>query len=111
MEHEQDILIFTTFGDRDLAEEFISELLDLGLVISGTIFPEVELIYKWEGKVTIDTENKILFKAKASNYDKVEQYILKKHPYIAPEIIRIEASFGSQMFKDTIKTKISNLNP
>lgn len=111
MEADKDILIFTTFGDRDLAEEFISELLEQDLVVSGTIFPEVELIYKWEGKVTIDTENKILFKAKASNYEKVENYILKKHPYIAPEIIRLEASFGSDLFKEKVKTKISKLKP
>ncbi|MDF3820370.1 divalent-cation tolerance protein CutA [Leptospira sp. 96542] len=101
-----EILVFTTIGDRDMAEEHISEMLELGIIISGTIFPEVELVYMWEGKITVDTENKILLKAKGENYDRIEEYIMKRHPYIAPEIIKLDASFGSPAYKTFVAEKI-----
>lgn len=103
----QEILIFTTLADRDLAEEYIAEMLQNGIIISGTIFPEVALLYQWEGKLTIDSENKILLKAKTEQYPAIEEYIMKKHPYLAPEIIRLEASFGSDKFKSFIQQKIA----
>lgn len=102
----EEILVFTTFGDRDMAEEHISEMLEQGIIVSGTIFPEVELVYLWEGKITVDTENKILLKAKAQNYDAIEEYIQKHHPYIAPEIIKMEVSFGSPAYKAFVAERI-----
>lgn len=101
-----EILVFTTIGDRDMAEEQISEMLEQGIIVSGTIFPEVALVYQWEGKITVDTENKILLKAKADNYNAIEEYIMKHHPYIAPEIIRLDVSFGSPAYKAFVADKI-----
>ncbi|PJZ75888.1 divalent-cation tolerance protein CutA [Leptospira neocaledonica] len=107
MSSSQEILVFTTLADRDLAEEYIAEMLQLGIIVSGTIFPEVALLYQWEGKLTIDSENKILLKAKADKYAAIEEYIIKKHPYLAPEIIKMDVSFGSDKFKAFIKDKIA----
>ena len=101
-----EILVFTTIGDRDMAEEQISDMLEQGIIVSGTIFPEVELVYLWEGKITVDTENKILLKARAEQYDAIEEYIKKHHPYIAPEIIRLDVSFGSPAYKAFVADKI-----
>ncbi|EQA37437.1 divalent cation tolerance protein, CutA1 family [Leptospira inadai serovar Lyme str. 10] len=103
----QEILVFTTLADRDLAEEYIAEMLQQGIIVSGTIFPEVALLYQWEGKLTIDSENKLLLKAKAEHYPAIEEFIMKKHPYLAPEIIRLDVSFGSDKFKSFIKEKIA----
>ncbi|PJZ83284.1 divalent-cation tolerance protein CutA [Leptospira harrisiae] len=102
----EEILVFTTIGDRDMAEEQISEMLEQGIIVSGTIFPEVELVYLWEGKITVDTENKILLKAKTDKYNAIEEYIMKHHPYIAPEIIRMDVSFGSPAYKAFVADKI-----
>ncbi|ABZ96051.1 Divalent ion tolerance protein [Leptospira biflexa serovar Patoc strain 'Patoc 1 (Ames)'] len=102
----EEILVFTTISDRDMAEEHISEMLEQGIIISGTIFPEVELVYLWEGKITVDTENKILLKTTADKYDAIETYIQKRHPYIAPEIIRMDVSFGSPAYKAFVADKI-----
>jgi len=102
----EEILVFTTIGDRDMAEEHISEMLEQGIIKSGTIFPEVELVYMWDGKITVDTENKILLKADSAHYAAIEEYIMKKHPYIAPEIIKMDVSFGSPAYKAFVAEKI-----
>ncbi|XDD50835.1 divalent-cation tolerance protein CutA [Leptospira sp. WS92.C1] len=106
MADSNEIIVFTTLSDRDLAEIQLSEMLQAGIIISGTIFPEVTLMYQWEGKIAMDNENKIMIKARSDQYSKIEEFIMKNHPYLAPEIIRLDVSFGSENYKKFIKTKI-----
>ncbi|MBM9578525.1 divalent cation tolerance protein CutA, partial [Leptospira sp. 201903070] len=55
MTDSNEIIVFTTLSDRDLAEIQISEMLQEGIIISGTIFPDVTLMYQWDGKIAMDT--------------------------------------------------------
>ncbi|AYV55412.1 divalent-cation tolerance protein CutA [Leptospira kmetyi] len=106
MSSSNEIIVFTTLSDRDLAEIQISEMLQEGIIISGTIFPEVTLMYQWDGKIAMDTENKIMIKARSDQYPKIEEYIMKHHPYLAPEVIKLDVSFGSDNYRKFIKAKI-----
>lgn len=100
-----EIIVFTAINDEDLAQEFVQELLQEGFILSGTIFPGVKVMYIWDGQTTIDDEFKIMIKAREGNYNHIEQYIMKKHPYQAPEIIKISASFGSPDFKNFLVSR------
>ncbi|MCE9500734.1 MAG: divalent-cation tolerance protein CutA [Leptospira sp.] len=99
MTDSQEIILFTAINDEDLAEILISELLEAQLIVSGTIFPDVRVMYLWDGKLQADSEFKLLLKTKEVNYAAVEEHILKKHPYQFPEIIKINAQFGTDSFK------------
>jgi len=81
-----------------LAQEFIGELLEEHLILSGCFFP-VRTMFVWEGQMTIDDEFKVILKAREGNYPNIEDYIKEKHPYRAPEIIKLSAEFGSAEFK------------
>lgn len=102
---EGDLVIFTTLNDEELAQDFILELLEEGLIISGAIFPNVKTIFKWDGEVTIDEEHRLMLKTTEKHFDKIEQFILKKHPYLAPEVIKIPVSFGRPEFWAAIEAK------
>lgn len=94
-----EIVVFTSINDEDVAQEFVQELLQEQLILSGTIFPGAKVMYVWEGQVTLDTEYKIMLKAREGHYAGIEEYIMKKHPYLAPEIIKFQVSFGSPDFR------------
>lgn len=100
-----DIVIFTSINDEEKAMDMITEMLMNNLIISGVIFPGVKLMYKWEGKINLDEEYKIMLKAKEEKCCEIENYIAKNHPYLVPEIIKIQASFGSENFWEIIKSK------
>ena len=101
-----EILIFTAINEEEKAEDMLVDLLESGLIISGTIFPSVKLFYRWNDKINIDEEVKILIKAKEFYYTEIEAYILKHHHYLSPELVKLDATFGSKFFKDEIKKKI-----
>jgi periplasmic divalent cation tolerance protein len=104
----KEILIFTAINDSEKAEDMIIDLLEDELIISGTIFPEVKLYYKWAGSINVDDEIKLMIKAREENYEAIEEYIQTHHHYTAPEIVKIDATFGSDKFKSFVKKKFQN---
>ncbi len=109
MAESEEIVIFTSISEEEQAEDLIMGLLDRGLILSGTIFPNVRLYYRWDKAINKDEEFKILLKAKRSNYRKIEEFIQEQHHYIAPEVICIDASFGSPEFRKFIETKSARM--
>ncbi|MBE7438736.1 MAG: divalent-cation tolerance protein CutA [Spirochaetales bacterium] len=101
----EECIIFTTINDDDLAQQFIGDLLEESLILSATIFSGVRTMYIWEGQMTIDEEFRLMLKARKGNYAAIEKYIMEKHPYQAPEIIKIDAEFGSPDFRQYILSK------
>ena len=102
---KEDLIVFTTLNDEDLAQEFVLELLDRELIKSGTIFPGVTTIFRWEKVTHIDNEYKIMLKTHSESYDRIEEYIMEKHPYLAPEIIRIPFQAGSAHFEKHLQAR------
>jgi periplasmic divalent cation tolerance protein len=94
----EEILVLCSVNDEDLAQEFISDMLEDHLVLSGSILPG-QVMYIFNGQLTIEGDFKLLLKAREGNYTEIEQYIMKKHPYRSPEIVKIPASFGSDEFR------------
>jgi periplasmic divalent cation tolerance protein len=105
MADSNEIIIFTAINDTDVAEELITSMLESELIISGTLFPGTTLLYRWEGKINLDEEVKVIIKAKRENYDKIEDYLMHRHPYKMPEITMISASFGSERFREFCRNK------
>ena len=105
-----DIIVFTAINELDKAEELITEMLEKDLIISGTIFPEVKLFFKWDGKINIDDEIKIMIKAREENYAKIEEYIQNNHPYLFPELVKIPVTTGSEKFKTFLSKRAEESN-
>lgn len=105
MSQSNEIVIFSAINDTETAEELLTGLLEAGLITSGTLFPATTLLYMWEGKLNLDEETKIIMKAKREHYDKIEDYMMHKHPYKMPEITTIDASFGSEKFREFCRNK------
>ena len=103
----KEYIVFTAINDRDWADEFVSILLERKLIASATFFPEVEVMYMWEDHLTVDTEYKLMMKTYEDKIPAIEEMIANKHPYIAPEIIAFEASFGSADFRLKVADKIN----
>ncbi len=96
-----ELILFTAVNEEDLAQEMLVNLLHEGLILSGTYYP-VKTVFLWEGEIHLDEEFKLMMKARDGYYEDIEKFIMENHPYRAPEIIRVDASFGSAEFKKHI---------
>lgn len=88
------IYIFWTCRDKDEAKRIVHELLDRKLIACASIFPEIESIYRWEGKIEEGREVKVILKTVPDHFDTIRKHILSQCSYEVPEIVQIDIANG-----------------
>lgn len=86
------IYIFWTCASKEEAKKIISRLIEKRLVACASIFPGIESIYRWEGKIQHSSEVKVILKTESKHFDPICKYILEKSSYKVPEIVQVEVS-------------------
>lgn len=90
------IMVLTTIDDIEKARKLARFIVDQRLGACVQIIGPIQSIYFWREKVE-DAKEWILFiKTRKSLYEKLEELIIKLHPYTVPEIVSfdIEKSFN-----------------
>jgi periplasmic divalent cation tolerance protein len=82
------IIIYSTFPNLKSGQKISELLIENKLAACANIFP-INSVYKWSGKIVKEKEFGAFIKTKKVNFKKVEQFILKNHPYTTPCIIQI----------------------
>ena len=91
-----EILVLTTAGTNDQAEQIAAALVENGEAACANIVPGVRSIYRWEGKVCNELEFLLLIKSRAEKFEAVRTRIKSLHSYAVPEIIALPISEGSR---------------
>lgn len=92
------IYIFWTCRDKAEAKQIIHDLLDKHLIACATIYPEVESIYRWEGKIEEGKETKVMLKSVAEHFEAIQSHILANCSYQVPEIAQVEVTQGNPSY-------------
>jgi periplasmic divalent cation tolerance protein len=91
----QILLALSTFPDAETARKTVREIIDAHLAACGNIVPQIESIYRWQGKVESSGEALAFFKLEAARYPEFEEKLRSLHPYDVPEIICMKIEGGS----------------
>lgn len=86
---DQPIIILTALPDKASADILADGLVRERLAACVNIFPQIESIYFWEGKLVRDNEVKLFIKTTSRVADAARSLIKAKHPYSVPEITTI----------------------
>lgn len=89
------IYIFWNCRNTQEAKEMIQGLLDEQLIACASIFPEVESIYRWEGKIEQSRETKVILKTSSTHFDRIQSYIQARCSYQVPEILQVDIAQGN----------------
>ncbi|MBX9745151.1 MAG: divalent-cation tolerance protein CutA [Chlamydiales bacterium] len=92
------IYIFWTCHDKSEAKKIIHGLLGKQLIACASIFPEVESIYRWEGKIEENQETKVILKTLTKYFEAVQSYIQKHCSYEVPEILQVDIVQGNPRY-------------
>lgn len=85
------IYIFWTCRSREEAKKIVYLLLEQHLIACASILPEVESIYRWEGKIEEGKEVKVILKTQSKLFDPICALIREKGSYEVPEISQLDA--------------------
>jgi periplasmic divalent cation tolerance protein len=88
------LLALSTFPDRETAQRISNQLVSEKFAACANILPEVESIYRWQGKIENATETLVFFKISEDRQPAFQEKLRSLHPYEVPEIIFIPVAGG-----------------
>jgi periplasmic divalent cation tolerance protein len=100
-------LVLTTAGSADEARKLAEALVDRRLAACVNIVPQIESVYRWQGKVERAAEWLLIIKTQASAYKRVRDAIKELHSYDLPECVMLEVCDGDHEYLDWIRKNTS----
>lgn len=89
------IYVFWTCRNKEEAKRIVHGLLDQRLIACASLLPEIESIYRWEGKIEESKEVKVILKTAPTNFEVIQSYIQEHCSYEVPEILQVDIVQGN----------------
>jgi periplasmic divalent cation tolerance protein len=95
-ENDKPVLIYSTFPSADAAESVGLVLIERQLAACVNIIPGMTSIYRWEGKVTRDSEVVMFIKTRSSLAEAASAAVREQHAYSNPALLVVAIAGGSE---------------
>jgi periplasmic divalent cation tolerance protein len=81
------IVVFITAPTQEESKRLAERLVEAKLAACVQILPEMESVYRWEGKVERQTEHLLIAKTTSERFEELEKEVRAMHSYDTPEIV------------------------
>ena len=89
------IVVFMTAANGEEATRLAEMLVGAHLAACVQILPEMESVYRWQGKVERQAEVLLIAKTMRGKFDELEREVRALHSYDTPEIVAVPIVTGS----------------
>lgn len=89
------IVVFMTAANGEEAARLAEMLVGAHLAVCVQILPEMESVYRWQGKIERQSEILLLAKTTQEKFGELEREVRALHSYDTPEIIAVPVSEAS----------------
>jgi periplasmic divalent cation tolerance protein len=99
-------IVLTTAGSEEEARKIARHMVDRQLAACVNIVPQIESIYRWQGKVEEASEWLLLIKTTAERFPAVRDALRELHSYELPECVAIAIEEGSSGYLEWIAESV-----
>ena len=89
------IVVFMTAANGEEATRLAEMLVGAHLAGCVQILPEMESVYRWQGKIERQAEILLIAKTTREKFDELESEVRALHSYDTPEIVAVPIVSGS----------------
>jgi periplasmic divalent cation tolerance protein len=100
------IVVFMTAPSGEEAARLAEMLVGAHLAACVQILPEMESVYRWQGKVERQAETLILAKTTRAKFEELEREVRALHSYDTPEIIAVPVVAGSAPYLEWLSKSV-----
>lgn len=93
------VIVLTTVGADFNARAIATNLIERRLAACVNIIERVVSIYRWEAKVTEDTEQLLVIKTTAERISELRDALFAQHPYEVPEFVVVPIEQLSESYR------------
>ncbi len=104
------VAIYTTFENLNEARKVGRQLVKKKLTGCVNLIPNVNSIYRWEGKIEEATEIILWCKTQDFLIDKIQNIIQELHPYSLPAFVVYPIHSGSEEYLRWLSEETQPLN-
>lgn len=108
MPGEEAIVVFMTAASGEEATRLADLLVGAHLAACVQILPEMESVYRWEGKIERQSETLLIAKTTTAKFAELEREVRALHSYETPEIVAVPLIAGSSPY---LAWLFDSLNP
>lgn len=108
MPGEEAIVVFMTAANGEEATRLADLLVGAHLAACVQILPEMESVYRWEGKIERQSEVLLIAKTTTAKFAELEREVRALHSYETPEIVAVPMIAGSSPY---LAWLLDSLNP
>ena len=102
------IVVFLTASSGEEATRLANLLIGAHLAACVQILPEMESVYRWQGKIERQSEILLIAKTTAAKFAELEREVRALHSYETPEIVAVPLVAGSTPYLEWLA---ASLNP
>jgi periplasmic divalent cation tolerance protein len=103
---DEAIVVFMTAASGEEAARLADLLVGAHLAACVQILPEMESVYRWEGKIERQPEVLLLVKTTRSKFEDLEREVRALHSYETPEIIAVPIVAGSTPYLEWLTASL-----
>lgn len=97
--------IYITAPNKEEAERIGKLLVEERLAACVNIYPEIQSVYWWQGKLETERESVIVAKTKDELVEAIINRVKELHPYECPCIVAFKVEGGFKPFLDWIQAE------
>src|ERR671926_1475021 len=101
------IVVFMTAANGEEATRLADMLVGAHLAACVQILPEIESVYRWQGKIERQSEILLLAKTTNDKFEELEREVRALHSYEIPEIVAVPVIAGSAPYLEWLTQRIS----
>ena len=94
MSDAEPIAVFMTAANREEAARLADLLVGARLAACVQILPEIESVYRWQGRIERQSEVLLIAKTSRLRLAELEREVKALHSYEIPEIVAVEITAG-----------------
>lgn len=98
MSGDDAIAVFLTAPNGEEATRLADLLIGAQLAACVQILPEMESVYRWQGKIERQSEILLIVKTAAGKFADLEREVRALHSYETPEIVAVPIIAGSNPY-------------
>jgi periplasmic divalent cation tolerance protein len=101
------IVVFITAPNQAEARLIADKLVETQLVACVQILPEMESVYRWQGKVERQPEHLLIAKTTAERFEELEKEVRALHTYDTPEIVSFPLTKSSSDYLRWLQASVN----
>ena len=101
------IVVFMTAANGEEAARLADMLVGSHLAACVQILPEIESVYRWQGKIERQQEILLLAKSTGDKFEELEREVRALHSYETPEIVAVSLADVSEPYLKWLVQSVS----